>query len=126
MLFATATWMLLLLTSFVDGAIAEQKLTASDAAWGDRFGHSVSISGDSAIVGAQNSDDSGSDSGSAYVFVRSGTTWTEQQKLTASDGASNDLFGLSVSISGDTAIVGAFYDDDNGTNAGSAYMFALP
>ena len=101
----------------------QQKLTASDGAASDWFGFSVSISGDTAIVGAYE-DDSGE--GSAYVFVRSGTTWTEQQKLTASDGAASDSFGRSVSISGDTAIIGAFGDDDDGSNSGSAYVFALP
>ena len=65
-----------------------------------------------------------SDQGSAYIFVRSGATWSEQQKLTASDGAASDQFGWSVAISGDTAIIGA-YLDDIGTNndQGSAYIF---
>ena len=63
---------------------------------------------------------------SAYIFVRDGTTLTEQQKLTASDGASTDNFGRSVSISGDTAVVGALQDDDKGLSSGSAYVFALP
>jgi hypothetical protein len=104
----------------------QQQLTASDGAESDNFGWSVSISGDYAVVGAYGDDDKGSASGSAYVFVRSGTTWTEQQKLTASDGASTDFFGHSVSISGDTAIVGADGNDDKGINSGSAYVFALP
>ena len=64
------------------------------------------------------------DQGSAYVFVRSGTTWNQQQKLTASDGAADDQFGYSVAISGDTAVVGA-PDDDIGAKSdqGSAYVF---
>jgi ribonuclease BN (tRNA processing enzyme) len=78
----------------------QQKLTASDGAEDDRFGYSVSISGDTAIVGAFGDESYRSN---AYVFVRSGTSWTQQQKLTASDGASFDRFGYSVSISGDTA-----------------------
>ena len=53
-------------------------------------------------------DDNGSDSGSAYVFTRTGTTWTEQAKLTASDGAADDQFGSSVAIAGDTIVVGAW------------------
>jgi len=101
----------------------QAKLTASDAAAGDFFGFSVSISGDTAIVGAHGNDDTGSNSGSAYVFVRSGTTWTEQAKLTASDAAAFDNFGFSVSISDDRAIVGARLDDDAGGNSGSAYIF---
>jgi len=101
----------------------QAKLTASDGAASDHFGCSVSISGDYAIVGAYLDDDKGNDSGSAYVFLRSGTSWSQQAKLTASDGAINDWFGLSVSISGDYAIVGAFWDDDKGTDSGSAYIF---
>ena len=95
----------------------QEKLTASDAASSDEFGKSVSISGDYAVVGA---DGDNSDAGSAYVFVRSGTTWTQQQKLTASDAASSDWFGVSVSVSGDYAVVGARGDN---SDAGSAYIF---
>jgi len=101
----------------------QAKLTASDAATGDQFGFSVSISGETAIVGADLDDDAGFDSGSAYVFTRSGTTWTEQAKFTASDAATGDQFGISVSISGDTAIVGAVFNDDAGSRSGSAYVF---
>ncbi len=101
----------------------EQKLTASDGAADDFFGYSVSVSVDTALVGAHEDDDDGSRSGSAYVFVRSGSTWTQQQKLTASDGAAEDQFGWSVSVNGDTALVGARYDDDNGSASGSAYVF---
>ena len=103
--------------------IERQTLLASDGAAYDYFGNSVSISGDYAIVGAPYDDDKGSTSGSAYIFRRDGTNWSEQQKLLASDGAAVDYFGESVSISGDYAIVGAKYDDDKGTNSGSAYMF---
>ena len=101
----------------------QAKLTASDAAEGDQFGNSVSISGDYAIVGAYEDDDDGTNSGSAYLFVRDGQSWTEQAKLTASDATTSDLFGWSVSISGDYAIVGAIWDDDAGGTAGSAYLF---
>ncbi len=104
----------------------QQKLTASDGALGDNFGYSVSISGDVAIVGAIYDNDNGSGSGSAYIFTQSGGVWTEQQKLTASDGAVNDWFGYSVSVSGDAAIVGALYDDDAGVSSGSAYIFEGP
>jgi len=104
----------------------QAKLTASDGEPGDNFGYSVSISGDYAIVGAEFDDiGSNTDQGSAYIFHRSGTIWTQQIKLTASDGASGDHFGVSVYISGDYAIVGA-RDDAIGSNAnqGSAYIFA--
>jgi hypothetical protein len=103
--------------------VQQAKLTASDGAVDDNFGCSVSISSDYAVVGAVNDDDKGIDSGSAYIFKRNGTSWSQQQKLTASDGAANDIFGVSVSISGDYAIVGAAGDDDKGTNSGSAYIF---
>ncbi len=99
------------------------KLLADDREWGDEFGASVSISGDTAIVGATRDDDNGANSGSAYVFTRSGGMWIQQAKLLPTDGAAGDMFGASVSISGDTAIVGAIWDDDNGVDSGSAYIF---
>jgi hypothetical protein len=101
----------------------QQKLTASDAAPNDDFGLAVAVSGDTAVVGAIGDDDAGRDSGAAYVFVRSGTRWSQQQKLTASEAASNDLFGISVAVSGDTAVVGAYADDDAGGDSGAAYVF---
>jgi len=103
--------------------IQQVKLTAEDGAAYDYFGYAVSISGDYAIVGAYGDDDKGGSSGSAYIFKREGSSWTQQEKLTADDGAASDYFGWSVSISGDYAIVGAYLDDDNGTNSGSAYIF---
>jgi len=99
------------------------KLTASDAAAFDYFGFSVSISGDTAIVGAFADDDAGSQSGSAYIFGWDGSQWTQTTKLTASDAALEDQFGASVSVSGDTALVGAYSDDDAGGASGSAYTF---
>ena len=104
--------------------IEQAKLTASDAARQDNFGNSVSISGDTAIVGVPSNDDDGNSSGSAYIFTGSGGVWIEQ-KLTASDAAETDLFGISVSISGDTAIVGTPLDDDDGNGSGSAYIYEL-
>ncbi|HLA84673.1 MAG TPA: Ig-like domain-containing protein, partial [Thermoguttaceae bacterium] len=99
------------------------KLLAADGAAGDNFGCSVSISGNLAIVGADGDDDKGSGSGSAYVFKDAGSGWTQVAKLTASDGAQSDAFGMRVSISGNLALVGAFRDDDKGSNSGSAYVF---
>ena len=90
---------------------------------GDEFGISVAIYGDYAIVGARWDDDNGDNSGSAYIFKRSGTTWTQEVKLLASDGVAGDLFGHSVSIFGDYIVVGANGDDDNGDASGSAYVF---
>ncbi len=99
------------------------KLLAFDGAGGDSFGFSVSISGDVAVVGAPFDDDNGGNSGSAYIFRFNGVSWVQEAKLTASDGAVSDLFDVSVSISGDVAVVGAVGDGDNGDFSGSAYVF---
>jgi len=99
------------------------KLTAPDGATDDRFGYAVAIGGDIAIVGAYQDDDLGIESGSAYVFERVGNAWTQTSKLTASGGQAGDQFGFSVAISGDTAVIGAYQDDDRGTDSGSAYVF---
>ena len=92
----------------------QQKLTALDGAAGDAFGTSVSVSGDgnTALIGAENAKVGANTSqGAAYVFVRSGLTWSQDQKLTASDGAASDHFGLQVSLSADgsTALIGAYW-----------------
>ncbi len=97
------------------------KLLPNDGAFSDFFGHSVAISGATAIVGAHMDDDNGSASGSAYLFDT--TTGAQIAKLLPDDGAEGDWFGFSVAISGATAIVGAFLDDDNGNTSGSAYLF---
>ena len=104
-----------------------KKLLASDGVADDFFGVGVAIDGDMAIVGAKFNDDKGDASGSAYVFSRNqggADNWGEVKKLLASDGMIQDQFGSSVSISADTAIVGAFLDDDNGSGSGSAYVFS--
>jgi hypothetical protein len=103
----------------------QQKLVASDGNASDFFGYSVALSGETAVVGARWDDvEINPQQGSAYIFVRSGTTWSEQQKLTADDGDDDDDFGWSVAISGGTALVGAYHDDVSGnTDQGSAYVF---
>jgi hypothetical protein len=107
------------------------KLTATDGAAGDRFGRCVSISGDTVVAGAYYADvASNADQGAAYVFVKPAGGWadmTETAKLTASDGAASDRFGISVGISGDAVVVGADIDDVGGiTDQGSAYVFVKP
>jgi hypothetical protein len=109
-------------------------LRASDAQWHDEFGRSVSISGDTLVVGALYEDggagDPLHDAGAAYVFERNqggADNWGEAAILRASDAQAHDHFGQSVSISGDTIVVGA-YDEDGGagdprSNAGAAYVF---
>jgi len=86
----------------------QAKLVASDGAASDAFATSVAISGDTVVVGApDHTTDMKGLAGQAYVYVRSGTTWSEQAKLKASDGALGDSFGDSVAISGEAVVVGA-------------------
>ncbi|MFC6757742.1 FG-GAP repeat protein [Halomicroarcula sp. GCM10025894] len=106
----------------------QTKLTPDDGDSDDRFGNSVAISDDGnlAIIGALFDRSTASDAGSAYVFEQSGGSWSQEAKLTADDGDSEDHFGSSVDISGDgsTVLTGAYGDEDpNGEEAGSAYVF---
>jgi len=101
----------------------EQRIVAGDGQAGDEFGYAVALSGDTALIGAHKDDDNGTSSGSAYVFVRTGGVWTLQEKLLATDGNNNDAFGGSVSLHGETAVIGADSESDNGSNAGAAYVF---
>jgi hypothetical protein len=104
----------------------EQKLTASDGDANDFFGTSVAIDGDVIVVGADTEGENGFRSGAAYVYRRlDGLGWTENDKLTASDGDNNDRFGQSVDVNGDVAVVGAFLDENDGSSQGSAYAFEL-
>ncbi len=105
--------------------IEEQKLLASDGDVLDDFGFSVSLSENVAVIGARGDEDNGFESGSAYVFRFMDPVWTEEQKLLAKDGEPEDKFGHSVAVSGDLAVIGARWDDDNGTNSGSAYVFSF-
>jgi FG-GAP repeat/Abnormal spindle-like microcephaly-assoc'd, ASPM-SPD-2-Hydin len=91
------------------GAWVQQvELTASDGAASDMFGWSVGLSGSTALVGSRfHAVGSKQSQGAAYVFLESGGTWSQQQELTASDGAANDQFGYSVAISGTTVAAGA-------------------
>ena len=106
------------------------KLTASDGAAGDGFGCSVSISGNTAVVGADTAHGVNGPQGAAYVFDQPHSGWTnmtQTAKLTASDGQANDEFGCSVSISGSTAVVGAFAATVGiNSHQGAAYVFTQP
>ncbi len=100
-----------------------KKLTASDGAAGDAFGHAVFISGDYVIVGAHEKT---SGAGAVYIFKKDegGTdNWGEFKILVAADADSDDYFGASLSLNGDHIIVGAYGDDDKGSESGSAYIF---
>ena len=105
-------------------------LTASDAAPGDGLGSSVSVSPDGRVVaaGARGADDRGGGSGSVYLFVRPAGGWrssTEEEKLVADDGEPDDNFGSGVAVSEGGAViaVGAWWDDANGADSGSVYVF---
>jgi hypothetical protein len=123
-------------------------LKASNTGANDRFGTSVAIDGNTIVVGAHQEDsnatgvngtqanNTATDSGAAYVFVRSGTTWSQQAYLKSSNSDALDQFGVSVGISGETVVVGAYREDSNATgvngseanttafDAGAAYVFA--
>lgn len=111
--------------SFAELNVMEtNKLLASDASPSDLFGRGVDIDGDTVVVGAYGESDNGAYSGAAYIFVRNSSgTWVEEQKLLASDGGAGDFFGYSVAVSQGTVIVGAYDDDDNGSNGGAVYVF---
>ncbi len=122
-------------------------LKASSTGANDQFGGSVAVSGDTAVIGASNedsnatgvdgnqADNSASQSGAAYVFTRSGSTWTQQAYLKASNTGVDDGFGSSVALAGDTVIIGASGEDSNSTGvngnqadnsavqSGAAYVF---
>lgn len=111
------------------------KLTADDADGGP--GHSVALDDGTALAGARYDENESAVErrltelgynqhvpGSAYVFTRSDGTWTREAKLVAADGDTRDRFGQSVAVDGDTALIGADWDEDpNGEHAGSAYVF---
>jgi hypothetical protein len=103
--------------------IQQARLTPSDGIRGDKFGGSVAIEGDTAVVGAIGSTEN--PPGAAYIYVRNGTTWTLQTKLARSDAEPNEEFGSDVDIDGDTVIVGAMRDNVGGNSfQGSAYVFS--
>ncbi len=122
-------------------------LKASNSSSNDVFGTAVAISGDTIVIGAPQEDsnatgvggdqsnNSATNAGAAYVFVRAGTNWAQQAYLKASNSSTNDAFGTSVAISGDTVVIGATGEDSNATgvngnqsnnstaNSGAAYVF---
>ncbi|MEE9161771.1 MAG: hypothetical protein V3U35_02270, partial [Candidatus Neomarinimicrobiota bacterium] len=108
-------------TNSWDGGV---KLMASDSWAGDRFGQSVAIQGDYVIIGAPRGDTGGADAGAAYVFDRTGiNSWDGGAKIVAPDAQDGNNFGQAVAMGGDYAIVGAWMQDDGGTDAGAAYVF---
>jgi FG-GAP repeat len=131
----------------IDPIAQQAYLKAANTQAGDEFGHSVAISGNTVVVAADREDsaatgingdqssNAASDAGGAYVFVRSGTTWTQQAYLKASNTGAGDFFAYSVAVSGDTVVVGAIGEDGASTgvngnqssnaaqDSGAAYVF---
>ena len=130
----------------IDPIAQQAYLKASNAGAHDGFGRKVAVSGDTVVVGAWSEsssttgvnstpNDSASQAGAAYVFVRNGTTWSQQAYLKASNTEVRDVFGYSVAVSGDTVVVGAYGEDSSATgvngnqatnnapDSGAAYVF---
>ncbi|MEM7133171.1 MAG: FG-GAP repeat protein [Chloroflexota bacterium] len=103
------------------------KVLSQGSGSSDYFGFAVGVDGDTALVRAHLDDDNGDNAGAAYFFGRDvggADNWGQIEKITASDGSADDHFGWSsVALDDDTALVGAYLDDDNGDNAGAAYFF---
>lgn len=105
--------------------IREGRLVAADGAEHDRFGGSVALSNDIALIGADGNDDNGESSGSAYVFKFDLGEWVPAIKLRPEDGGDGDFFGFGLAVAGETVAIGALHDDDNGRDSGSTYIFDL-
>lgn len=103
----------------------KQIFTAPDAMPGDAFGQSVALTDNYLVIGAPRNDALGLDSGAAYIYQRESGTWRYQTKITASDGAAGDLFGISVAIDGNTILVGADLHDEKAENAGAVYVYVM-
>ncbi|MDZ7796733.1 MAG: choice-of-anchor D domain-containing protein [Candidatus Marinimicrobia bacterium] len=113
----------------------QQKLVASDRDLGDYFGKSVDIDGSTIVIGAHLEDHDADGlnreekAGSVYIFTRSGSTWSQTQKVVASERWPSDFVGVDVSLDGDYLIVGAYGEDHDTSavnyiqNAGAAYVF---
>jgi hypothetical protein len=115
----------------IDPWVQVAELTSSDGGEGDSFAASVAIDGSTIVVGAPLANQgSSTHQGAAYVFIEPSSGWanaTQTAKLTASDGAANDLFGYAVAVSGTNIIVGAPYEEKDGDyNVGAAYVFVEP
>ncbi|WP_395377360.1 hypothetical protein [Marinicella sp. W31] len=102
-----------------------QIFTAHDAKPGDAFGQSIALTENHLIIGAPRNDALGVDSGAAYIYQRENDTWRYQTKITASDGAAGDLFGISVAVDGNTVLVGADLHDAKAEDAGAVYVYVL-
>jgi hypothetical protein len=108
------------------GWLPREKLLASDGAAHDQLGRAVAIQGDTLLAGAPSADIDGTSQGAAYVYTRQGGLWSESQKLFDEEGLLADLFGNAVSIDGETAVIGAYSANIGGNvNQGAAYVYSL-
>ena len=103
--------------------VQEEKLTASDGQANDAFGSSVALDGERLIVGAWQEDERGANAGAAYIFAWNGSTWQEEEKVTANDGEASDFFGYTVDLDQNLAVIGAYGEDEQANQAGAAYIF---
>lgn len=106
-----------------DNWIQQAKLIGNDIGMFDQFGTAIAIHENTTIIGAYGKDEGGVDTGAAYVFARSGTSWTQQAKLTHRNAVSGDLFGFAVAVYGNNALIGAHGNDATGPDSGAAYIF---
>jgi hypothetical protein len=100
----------------------KQRLAAPDAASDDQYGGSLALDENHLLIGSRFDDDKGYNSGSVHFYELKNGVWQLRQKLTADDGDVNDQFGWSVALNGNTAVIGARFDDDGGVNSGSVYF----
>jgi len=107
--------------SWIEG----DRLIPQDGYSGDRFGYSVAIDGNTILIGAPYTDDQGENSGSVYSYECTEDHWVEVAELLASDGATGDIYGDSVAVNGNLAIIGAQMHDSNGEDSGAAYIYDL-
>jgi hypothetical protein len=115
---------------FINWWIQEQKITASDATPGAELGRSVSVHGGVALISAFRDNTAGFRSGVVYAFRNVGTQWIQTDKMRASDEATGDRFGRSISLSGDIALICAYRKDDAcpanlDCDSGAAYIFTI-
>lgn len=104
--------------------VFQQKITASDGGFAQYFGYDINLSGNKLIVGAyRGNDESGVETGTAYIYEYNGGVWEETAILQPPGGEYDDRIGDCVAIYGQYAVVGAVYDDDLGNNCGAAYLY---
>lgn len=106
-----------------DEWLQQAKLIGADIGIFDRFGSSVAVHENTAVIGAHGKDEAGPDTGAIYIFVRNGTNWTQQAKLTHRNALQGDRFGFSVAVRGDTVLAGVPLSDATGPDSGVTYLF---